>query len=84
LVSPSHNAPAHQSVVVKSFLAKNNATELEHPPYGLFRMFFQLKSTVIGRHFYDTTVVIKIATEELKKAFTKWLPEMFPTLCGHW
>ena len=27
------NAPAHQAVSVKAFLAKNNVTKLEHPPY---------------------------------------------------
>jgi hypothetical protein len=27
------NAPAHRSVLVKDFLAKNNVTKLEHPPY---------------------------------------------------
>jgi len=26
------NAPAHRSVVVKDFFAKNNVTKLEHPP----------------------------------------------------
>jgi hypothetical protein len=26
------NTPAHWSVVVKDFLAKNNVTKLEHPP----------------------------------------------------
>ena len=27
------NAPAHQSVLVKDFLANNNVTTLQHPPY---------------------------------------------------
>jgi hypothetical protein len=27
------NAPAYRSVLVKYFLAKNNLTALEHPPY---------------------------------------------------
>ena len=27
------NAPAHRSVLVKDFLAKNNVTTLNHPPY---------------------------------------------------
>jgi histone-lysine N-methyltransferase SETMAR len=27
------NAPAHRSVLIKDFLAKNNVTTLEHPPY---------------------------------------------------
>jgi len=29
------NAPAHQSALVKDFLAKNNVTTLEHSPYSL-------------------------------------------------
>jgi hypothetical protein len=52
---------------------------LSLPDYGWFHLFPQLKSTLKGRRSYDTTDVTKIATEELKKAFTKWLPEMFPT-----
>jgi len=27
------NAPAHRSILVKDFVAKNNVTTLEHPPY---------------------------------------------------
>jgi hypothetical protein len=27
------NAPAHRSVLVRDFLAKNNVTALEYPPY---------------------------------------------------
>ena len=27
------NAPTHRSILVKDFLAKNNVTTLEHPPY---------------------------------------------------
>jgi len=29
------NAPAHRSVLVKDFLAKNNVKTLKHPPYSL-------------------------------------------------
>jgi len=29
------NAPAHRSVLVKDFLAKNSVTTLEYPPYSL-------------------------------------------------
>ena len=29
------NAPAHRSVLVKDFLAKNNVKTLNHPPYSL-------------------------------------------------
>jgi len=42
--------------------------------------FPRLKLVLRGRRFCDATDVIKNATEELeKKAFTKWLPGMFPT-----
>jgi transposase len=35
-------APTHRSVLVKDFLAKNNMTALEHPPYSpdWFQLFF--------------------------------------------
>jgi len=44
------NAPAHRSVLVKAFLAKNNVTTLEHPLYPPdlapvdFYLFLLLKS----------------------------------------
>ena len=66
------NAPAHRSVLLKDFLAKNNVTTLEHPPYapGLaspdFHLFSRLKSALNGRRSFAATDVIKIATEELK------------------
>jgi transposase len=33
LVSPSRQVPTYGPVLVKDFLAKNNVTTLEHPPY---------------------------------------------------
>ena len=30
---PHNNAPEHQMVMVKDFLATSNVTTLEHPPY---------------------------------------------------
>ena len=62
------NAPAHRSVLVNDFLANNNVTTLEHPPYppylvpGNFLLFPQLKSALKGRHFCDATD-IKNATD---------------------
>ena len=46
------NAPAHRSVLVKDFLAKNNVTTLEHPLYSSdpaavdFYLFLQMKSAL--------------------------------------
>jgi hypothetical protein len=64
------NAPAHQSVVVKNFLAKNNVTTLEHPAYSPdlapvdFYMFPRLKSALkVGCISHATN--IKNAMDEL-------------------
>jgi len=49
------HAPAHWSVLVKDFLAKNSVTTLKHPPYspGLaatdFYIFSRLKSALKGQ-----------------------------------
>ena len=75
-VSPS---PQCSSTLVsfKDFLAKNNVTILENPPYPSdmapadFYLFARLKSALKGRRFCDATDVIKNATEELKRVFTK-------------
>ena len=78
------NAPAHRSVLVKDFLAKINVITLKHPPHSPdlapanLYLFPRLKSTLKRQHFCDATEVIKNAREDWK-AFTKWLPRMFPT-----
>ena len=77
------NAPAHQSVFVKDFLAKNNVTTLEHSQNSPdlvpadFYLFPALKSALKGRSFYDAIDIIKNPMEELKKDFKKWFTEMF-------
>ena len=61
-------------------------TALEDPPdcpelvSADIYLFLQLKSALKGRCFCDAINIIKDATEEQKKAFTKWLPGMFSTL----
>ena len=66
------NAPAHQSVLFKNFLA-NNMTTLENPPYSPdlappdFYLFPSLKSSLKGWCFCAATVIIKNVTEELKR-----------------
>jgi transposase len=67
------NAPAHQSVFVKDFLAKNNVTTLEHSKNSPdlvpadFYIFPNLKLALKGRSFYDAVDIIKNAMEELKR-----------------
>jgi len=63
------NAPAHQSSLVKDFLAKNNVTTLENPPNSsdlapadFFFLFVQMKSSLTGWRLYDATDITKNAT----------------------
>jgi transposase len=67
------NAPAHRSVLVTDFLAKNNVTTLEHPLYSPnlapadFYLVLRLKSAMKGRCFCGATEIITNAMEELKR-----------------
>jgi hypothetical protein len=55
------------------FLAKNNVTTLEHPPYSPaldqadFYLFLRKKSALKGRCLRDAIDVLKYAMEELKR-----------------
>jgi histone-lysine N-methyltransferase SETMAR len=90
LVSLSRHAPAHRSVLVNDFLAKNIVTALEHPPYspGLasadFHLFPVLKSTSKRRRFCDATDIIKNAMEELKRLSKNWFQKCFQRLYTLW
>ena len=78
------NAPAHRSILVKYFLAKNNVKTPEHPSYSRdlaqydSYLFPRLKSALKVRHFCDTVDVMN-ATEELKKLSQNDFPKMFST-----
>jgi len=64
-----NNVPAHWLVLVKNFLAENNVTTLEHPPYppGLapadIHLFFQLKSAMKGQCLCDAADTMKNARQ---------------------
>jgi histone-lysine N-methyltransferase SETMAR len=84
------NAPAHRSVLVKDFLAKNNVTTLEHPPYSPdlaaadFYLVPREKSALKGRRICDVTEVIKNATEELKRLSQNLFHECLQHLYSRW
>ena len=84
------NAPAQRSVLVKDFLVKNNATTLDDPSYfpdltpGGFYLFPRMKSAVKGRSCRDVTVIIKHATDELKKLSQNGFQQCFQHLCSCW
>jgi len=84
------NDSAHLSILVKDFLAKNNVTALEHPPYStdltpaVFYLFLQLKSALKGWAFYYATDIVKNSTEELKRLSQNDFQECFQHLYSRW
>jgi len=80
------NAPAHQSVLFKDFLAKIKVTTIQHPPHSPdlaaadFYLLPQLKSALKGRGFCDATDIIKNVTEELKRLSQNDFQECFQHL----
>jgi hypothetical protein len=71
------NAPAHRSVLVNDFSAKNNATTLDQPPY--FFLFPRMKSVLKGLLFFFATH-IKKEKEELKTLLQNGFKECFHQL----
>jgi histone-lysine N-methyltransferase SETMAR len=84
------NAPAHRSLLVEDFYAKNNVTTLEHPPYSPdldpvdFYLFRRLKSALKRQRFCDATDIIKNATDELKRLSQSDFQECFQQLYSRW
>ena len=70
------NAPAHTSLLVRKFLAKNNALMMPQPPYSPdlvpcdFFLFPKLKRPMKGRR-YATIEEIKVASKEELNKITK-------------
>jgi len=84
------NDSAHLSILVKDFLAKNNVTALEYPPYSTdlapadFISFLQLKSELKGWGFFDVTDIIKNSTEELERPSQNGFQKCFQHLYSRW
>ena len=68
------NAPAHSSLLVRDFLAKNNTTIMPQPPYSPdlascdFFSFPKLKRPMKGRRFTTIEEIKTASLEELKRA----------------
>jgi transposase len=66
------NAPAHNALSVKRYLAKNNIPVMEHPPYSPdlapcdFFLFPKIKSALKGTRFESVDAVKAKATQLLK------------------
>ncbi|UYV67049.1 hypothetical protein LAZ67_4003761 [Cordylochernes scorpioides] len=71
------NAPAHTSLLVRDFLAKNNTLMMPQPPYSPdlapcdFFLFPKLKRPMKGRRYATLDEIKTASKEELKKIFLK-------------
>jgi len=76
--------------LVKDFLAKENVTTLEHPPYSPdmsppdFYLFPRIKSSSKGRRFCGATDIIENELEELKRISQNGFHEWFQPLYSLW
>jgi len=80
------NAPAHASLLFRSYLAKHQTSVVPHPPYSPdlapadFFLFPKLKTTLKGRGFQTTDEIQENAIRELRaitesafhEAFQQW------------
>ncbi|UYV75234.1 hypothetical protein LAZ67_12003040 [Cordylochernes scorpioides] len=71
------NAPAHTSLLVRDFLAKNNTLMMPQPPYSPdlapcdFFLFPKLKRPMKGRRYATLDEIKTASKEELKNIFLK-------------
>ena len=80
------NAPSHNALSVKRYLAKNNIPVMEHPPYSPdlapcdFFLFPKIKSALKGTRFESVDAVKAKATQllnsltqdDLQHCFQQW------------
>ena len=66
------NSPAHNTLGIQEFLAKNNIVVLEQPPYSPdlapcdFFLFPKLKEVIKGTHFQDSEAIKTAMMRELQ------------------
>ena len=66
------NAPAHNALSIRQFLAENNSAVLEQPPYSPdlapcdFFLFPKLKGVIKGTRFQDSKAITTAVTKELR------------------
>ncbi|UYV78687.1 hypothetical protein LAZ67_16002391, partial [Cordylochernes scorpioides] len=84
------NAPAHTSLLVRDFLAKNNTLMMPQPPYspdlapcGIF-LFPKLKRPMKGRRYATLDEIRTASKEELKKIFKNDFLKCFKDWKNRW
>ena len=80
------NAPTHNAVIMKKFLANRNVAVLHHPPYSPdlaptdYFLFAKLKFSLKGRHFQTVEEIQCAVTRELynisKTAFLEGMKKL--------
>lgn len=84
------NAPAHRSLLVQEYLAKNNVATLEHPPYSPdlapadFFLFTRLKTSLKGERFTNSEAIKENATKALKDISKDDFQKCFEQLYDRW
>ena len=67
------NAPAHNALSIRQFLAEKNVAVLDQPPYSPdlapcdFFLFPKLKEVIKGTHFSDVETIKTAVTTELRR-----------------
>ncbi|UYV72760.1 hypothetical protein LAZ67_10000554 [Cordylochernes scorpioides] len=84
------NAPAHTSLLVRDFLAKNNTLMMPQPPYSPdlapcdFFLFPKLKRPMKGRRYATLDEIKTASKEELKKIFFNDFLKCFEDWKNRW
>ena len=84
------NAPAHTSLLIRSYLAKHQTSVVPHPPYSLdlapadFSPFPKLKTSLKGRCFQTTEEIKENSIRELSVITESTFKEAFQQWKKHW
>ena len=97
-MSNHENAPAHASLLIRSYLAKHQTSVVPHPPYSQnlapadFFLSPTLKTTLKGRRFQTIEVIQENAIRELcaitesafQEAFQQWKRRWERCIASRW
>lgn len=84
------NAPAHASLLIRSYLAKHQTSVVPHPPYSPdlapadFFLFPKLKTTLKGRRFQTIEEIQENAIQALRAITASAFQEAFQQWKKRW
>jgi len=84
------NAPAHASLLIRSYLAKHQTSVMPHPPYSPnlapadFFLFAKLKITLKGRRFQTIEEIQENVIRELRAVIESVFQEAFQQWKKRW